>query len=343
MAKSASKKKTVKTPKKQVPASANSNWPLVESQPQEDKTEITLDGCPVELFSVDRVIWKNVTKADLITYYHDVHGYILPHLRDRPLSLHFKLNGPTAPGKYIKDLEGRQLPCAEIFRDQRRHAAQGKRSIIDYLVCNHEATLLWLVNWGCIDVNPWNSRRQTPEHPDWIVIDLDPSEEKLSTRGLQRLRLTVMAAKEYFDEHGLKSFAKTSGKTGLHFLVPCSEHLTTQARAFAEEICAGVHALVPDESTITVSKNQRAGKVFVDFSQNDYADTIAAPYSVRPFSSPQVSTPIELKEITEELDPRNFTMEEVRKRLQKKGDLWANILDKKLAAANNKVLRKLMG
>jgi bifunctional non-homologous end joining protein LigD len=343
MAKSVTKRNSGKGSKKRVATSPNSNWPFVESQPQTDKTEIMLDNCPVELFSVDRPIWKNVTKADLIAYYHDVHEFILPHLHERPLSLHFKLNGPTSPGKYIKDLEGRRPPCAEVFRDRRRHVAQGKRNIIDYLVCNHEAILLWLINWGCIDVNPWNSRRASPDHPDWIVIDLDPSEESLSAKGLKRLRHTAMAAAAYFEEQSLKAFAKTSGKTGLHFLVPCSGFLTTQARALGEEICAGVHAMVPDDSTITVSKNQRAGKVFVDFSQNDYADTIAAVYSVRPFTRPLVSTPLAMKEINDELDPRAFTMDVVRKRLQKNGDLWVKILDKKIANANNKVLRKLMG
>ncbi len=77
-------------------------------------------------------------------------------------------------------MEGRQPDCADLFTDERRHAAAGKRKFIDYLVCNNEATLLWMINWGCIDVNPWNSRMQSPDQPDYIVIDLDPSEDKLS-------------------------------------------------------------------------------------------------------------------------------------------------------------------
>ena len=150
-----------------------------------------------------------------------------------------------------------------------------------------------------------------------------------------------MAAKAYFDSLQLKAYAKTSGKTGLHFLVPCSGFTTKEARAFAEKICAGIHELVPDDATITVSKTGRKGKVFIDFSQNDYADTIAAPYCVRPFDVPLVSTPLSWREINNTIDPRKWTMPVVLRRLDKKGDLFEDIMDAKHAAANNRILKKL--
>jgi bifunctional non-homologous end joining protein LigD len=237
-------------------------------------------------------------------------------------------------------MEGRQPDCAEIFTDERRHDAAGKRKFIDYLVCNNEATLLWMINMGCIDVNPWNSRVQTPDEPDWIVIDLDPSEDSLSSKGLSRLRTTAMAARDFCKSNKLKVFAKSSGKTGMHFLVPCGGFKSAEARALGEQICAGIHALVPNDSTITVSKDQRKGKVFVDFSQNDYADTISAPYCVRPFRMPLVSTPLDLKEISATLDPRKFDMPTIMKRLKRKGDLWDKIGDPKIIDANNRVLKK---
>ena len=93
------------------------------------------------------------------------------------MSLHIKPVNAGAPGFYIKDMEDRQPQCSKIFSDQRRHAVKGKRNKINYLVCNNEATLLWMINLGCIDINPWNSRISAPEHPDFIAIDLDPSDD----------------------------------------------------------------------------------------------------------------------------------------------------------------------
>lgn len=276
----------------------------------------------------------------MIQYYNDIAPYILPHIVDRPQSLHIKLNGASAPGLYIKDMEGRQPGCAAIFSDRRRHKAEGKRDVIDYLVCNNTATLLWMINVGCIDINPWSSRMTGPETPDYIIIDLDPSEEERTEKGLERLRTTVLAAQEYCDAKNLVTFVKTSGKTGMHLLVPCSGFEFPQARMFAEQICEGIHELVPDVSTTNVSVSQRAGKVFVDPSQNDYADTIAAPYSLRPYHLPTVSAPVDKREL-KSIDPHVFTMDNIFERLDKKGDLFQNINDNKMILQNVKALKKM--
>ena len=110
-------------------------------------------------------------------------------------------------------MEGRAPDCADIFKDKRRHEIRGKRNHIDYLVCNNEATLLWMINLGCIDVNPWNSRIYAPDKPDFIAIDLDPTETQKNKFDLSKLIKTSMAAKQFCDDHQLKAFAKTSGKT----------------------------------------------------------------------------------------------------------------------------------
>jgi bifunctional non-homologous end joining protein LigD len=237
-------------------------------------------------------------------------------------------------------MEGRQPECATIFTDKRRHKAEGKRDLIDYLVCNNRATLLWMINIGCIDVNPWSSRITNPEQPDYLIIDLDPSEEKRTAKGLDRLRETAMAALDYCKDKKLRTFVKTSGKTGIHFLVPCRGFAFSQARAFAEDICEEIHQLVPSISTTATSISQRRGKVYIDPSQNDYADTIASPYSVRPYHQPAVSTPLELKEINTTLDPHEFTIDEIFKRISKKGDLFDGINDPRMIEINNKILNK---
>jgi bifunctional non-homologous end joining protein LigD len=179
-----------------------------------------------------------------------------------------------------------------------------------------------------------------PGTPDYIIIDLDPSEEERSGKGLERLQKTAMAAQEYCDAKNLVTFVKTSGKTGMHFLVPCRGFEFTQARLFAEQICEGIHELVLDVSTTNVSVSQRAGKVFVDPSQNDYADTIAAPYSLRPYHLPTVSTPIEKREL-KSIDPHEFMMDNIFQRLNKKGDLFEKINDSKMILHNVKALKKM--
>lgn len=329
-----------KNASKKKPASTASHWRDVERQKIEHESEIEIDGCSITLSDVDRHIWKDITKATLIEYYHSVAQYILPHIQHRPQSLHLKLNGANAPGLYIKDMEGRQPDCAEIYPDKRRHPKQGKRSVIDYLVCNNEATLLWMVNVGCIDINPWNSRVVNIEEPDYIVIDLDPSEKELSAKGLKRLRETALATYEYCHSKALTPFFKTSGKTGVHFLLPCSGFTYAQSRTFAEQISSEVQHLVPSVSTTTVSVSSRGDKVFIDPSQNDYTDTIAAPYSVRPYVVPTVSTPLTSREL-KGLDPRDFAIHNIVKRLKSKKDLFEKISDPAIIKRNNKVLLSL--
>ena len=334
-------KKRLSTRKK-LSTNSNSNWPQVEHQPKNDRTDFTIDDCVINLYAVDREIWHGMTKAEMITYYHQVAPFLLKFIYNRPQSLHVKYKGVHATGVYIKDMEGRQPDCATVFTDQRRHKAEGKRHIIDYLVCNNEATLLWMINLGCIDINPWHARITEPFHPDYIVIDLDPTEKVLSDKGQERLMTVALATKDYCDQLNLKVFAKTSGKTGMHFLVPCSGFDYKQSRQMAKKMCDEVHKLTPDESTTEISVSNRTNKVYLDISQNDYADTIAGPYCLRPYLVPTVSTPLAWKEIKRGLDPGTFTTNIVLKRLASKGDLWAKILAPAIIIHNNKQLRKMM-
>jgi len=320
-----------------------SNWPKVEAQTMNQRGSIDIDGCTVELFNVDRQIWKDIPKARLIQYYHDVSPYILPYLKDRPESLYLKPINAGAEGFYIKDMEGRQPDCASIFTDTRRHIVQGKRSKIDYLVCNNEPTLLWMINLGCIDINPWNSRTTNPSRPDYLAIDLDPTIKDPTHNNLDKLLDTALATKQYLDKMKPKALCKTSGKTGMHFYVPCTGVDYGQARALTEKICADIHVLVPRSSTVENAIAHRGDLVYIDASQNDYADTLAAPYSVRPFHLSTVSTPLGWNEINRRLDPFEFTIDTIPARLKKKGDLFACLLDKKITTANMKTLSKTFG
>lgn len=197
-----------------------------------------------------------------------------------------------------------------------------------------------MINIGCVDVNPWNSRINDIEQPDYIVIDLDPSEEVRSEQGLKRLRETAMAANDYCRKHHLTTFIKTSGKSGIHLLIPCRGFTYPESRSFAGEICESIRKLVPDISTTEISVSQRKGRVFIDPSQNDYADTIAAVYCVRPYVIPCVSTPVGSNEL-KNIDPHDFNIHTIFERLKRKGDLFEDIDDMKMIEKNNGALKKL--
>lgn len=325
----------IKAPK--VKPSEGSNWAGIEKIPVTSRDKIEIGNCTVELTNVEKEIWDGITKADLIMYYNHIAPYILPYLHKRPLSLHIKPNGPSAPGFYIKDMENREPDCADIFSTKRKHAKAGKRSIIDYLVCNNTPTLLYLINVGCIDINPWTSTTDDYLHPDYIVIDLDPSDDDFN-----KVISSALAAKKVFDMLKLRTYPKTSGKTGMHLLIPCKEFTFPQARTIAVRICEMINKQVPEISTVENTISKRGDKLFLDYNQNDEADTIAAAYSVRPAKLPTVSTPLEWKEVTSKLKPSDFTINTIRERLEKKGDLFKGILDERIRKSNSKILKQLL-
>jgi bifunctional non-homologous end joining protein LigD len=321
---------------KKLTTAKDSNWKVLEKIKIVSNEEFKLDDCTINLSDIDRNVWKGIPKAKLIEYYHSVSKYILPHLKGRPLSLHVKPKGANAPGMYIKDMEGREPDCAEVFQDTRRHKKAGKNDKINYLVCNNEATLLYLINLGCIDVNPWMSRTSDPLHPDFINIDLDPSDNDFN-----KVIESALAAKEILKEYKLKAFIKTSGKTGMHIYIPVRGISYPQARIYSEQLGAEIHRLVPRISTTNVSINSRGKKLFIDPSQNDYADTLACPYSVRPHRVPTVSAPLDWKEVKKGLDPADFNIDTMTKRLRSKGDLFKDVLSESIARKNLAQLKKI--
>jgi len=320
-----------------VPTSEDSNWQELEKEKITSSAVFEIEGKQLTLTNVEKELWAGITKADLIQYYHSIAPYILPYLKDRAESLHVKNIKPTAPGLYIKDMEGHQPEWAKIFSTPRKHKKKGKRDTIDYLVCNDEATLLYMINLGCIDVNPWTSRIDHFQEPDFIIIDLDPSDDDF-----KKVIKTALAAKKVFDKLKLKAFPKTSGKTGLHLYIPCEGFGFPDARSIAVKICNEISSSVPDISTTENTISKRGTKLFVDYNQNDEADTVAVPYCVRPAASPTVSTPLQWKEVNESLDPKKFDIHNIVERINKKGDLFKNALDEKIRKSNFKVLKQFL-
>ena len=144
------------------------------------------------------------------------------------------------------------------------------------------------------------------------------------------------------DENAIRAVVKTSGKTGMHIYIPCNEFDFVKAREIAENICNEVHQLVPSITATNVSINQRGNKLFIDPSQNDFADTLAAPYSVRPHYLPTVSTPLSWKEVKPNLDPHAFNIQTVHERIKKKGDLFKDLLLTRQSVKNTRGLKKFL-
>jgi len=262
-----------------------------------------------------------ITKGDIINYYQEVADFILPYLKDRPQSMNRFPNGIEGQSFYQKDVDTEKIPSwlktAKIY-------SKSNEKYIDYLLCNDKATLLYMANLGCIEINPWNSTIHNLENPDWIVIDLDP----LKTDFREVVR-TAVAVKELMDEMETECYCKTSGATGLHIYVPLGAKYKYDAVViFAELVAHTVNVRLPGTTSIIRSVQKRQHRVYLDYLQNAKGQTLAAPYSVRPKPGATVSTPLEWKEVNEELSPSQFTIRNVLQRLEKKGDLWKPVLGK---------------
>ncbi|MCW3103770.1 MAG: dependent ligase [Bacteroidetes bacterium] len=273
-----------------------------------------------------------ITKGDIVNYYREVAPLMLPYLKGRPQSMNRFPNGISGPSFYQKDVDTAKAPgwitTEKIF-------SESTNEYVDYLVCNDEATLLYMANLGCIEINPWNSRIGSIENPDWAVIDLDP--EAIPFKEVVK---TALEVKKLLDELGADCYCKTSGATGLHIFIPLGAKYDYDiVKTFAELIAQTVFSRIPSITSILRSPKKRQKKVYLDFLQNRRGQTLAAPYSVRPKPGATVATPLEWSEVNNKLDPTSFTIKTILKRLDKKGDLWKPVLGK--GADLMKILKKM--
>jgi bifunctional non-homologous end joining protein LigD len=301
--------------------------------------------------------WPAVTQRDLLRYCAGMAVYILPHLRDRPLTLHRYPTGVGGKHFYQKHVETELPPYVErvsIFAEQ--HASSG-----DHVVCNNLATLLWLAQTANLELHPWYSRVvggvdtvDLPEtfsgsverleasvlnYPDFMVFDLDPylysgseeqgSEPLLHEAGFVRTCETAFWVKDVLEQLHLRSLVKTSGRTGLHILVPVRrEYDYDTIRQMAELICRHVVSEHPRDVTMEWSIERRRGKVFLDYNQNTRGKTLASAYSPRALPGAPVAVPLEWSEL-HHVYPTDFTMRTVEVRLARVGDLWGHIVQDK--------------
>jgi bifunctional non-homologous end joining protein LigD len=276
---------------------------------------------PFELTHLDKVFFPKhkYTKGDLIEYYESVAEYILPYLKDRPHSLNRMPSGIKGESFYQKNNPHLPawVPSTDIF-------SESNNEDLHWIVGGELNTLKYMVQLGCVEINPWNSRVGHLDRPDWIVIDLDP--EGIGFKQVIEVAHTV---KDVCDEWKIPTYPKTSGKTGIHIYIPMQAKYTfEQARNLAHLIVLEVHKRQPATTSVERHPEKRKHKIYLDWLQNRAGQTLAAPYSVRPTPDASVSMPLHWDEVTPTLLPSDFTIRNALKRLQKTGDLWKPVTGK---------------
>jgi bifunctional non-homologous end joining protein LigD len=297
--------------------------------------ETLLDGPrKVSLTHPERVLFPEdgLTKGDLVHYYRDVAPFLLPYLKDRPLTLERYPQGIGAPSFFEKN-----VPLgAPAWLETVAMPSTGRRKTVNYPLCNDEASLLWAANMGAITLHVWMSRVGTITHPDYILFDLDPF-EGCTVKTLARVALHVRGELEAI---GLPPLVKTTGGKGLHLLVPLEPvYAYDEVRGFGEILARRAHEALPDLVTLDRSKAKRSeGTVYMDWVQLGQGKTLVPPFVVRAREGAPVSMPLEWREVeamessrgkdtTREL--RRWNITNVPRLLAENGDPWARTYAKK--------------
>ncbi|HEX6227590.1 MAG TPA: non-homologous end-joining DNA ligase [Chryseolinea sp.] len=296
-----------------------------ENNDPEDAKLLSVDGHQVKLTNQQKIYWpkEGFTKGDVLNYYNSISKFILPYLKDRPQSLKRNPNGIADKGFFHKDA-GDKAPS---WVDHAQLYSESAEKNIDYIVCNNRATLLYLNNLGCIEINPWNSRLKKLDHPDYLVMDIDPAD----TSSFEEVIETALVIKNILDKAQAPSYCKTSGATGLHIYVPVhAAYHYDQVRAFAEIIATLTQEQLPATTTTERALNKRKGRIYIDYLQNKRGQTLASVYSLRPVPAASISTPLTWKEVKPGLLPAQFNIRTMMKRMDKVGDLFQGVLKEKL-------------
>ncbi|TRO64115.1 DNA ligase D [Christiangramia sabulilitoris] len=282
---------------------------------------LEIGGRKVNITNLEKIYWPDsgLRKYDLIDYYLHVSDYILPYLIDRPQNLHRHPNGINKPGFYQKDNEGLLAKWLNTFKI---YSASSKRDI-DYLLCQDEASLLYMANLGCIELNPWNSKINELDSPDYAVIDLDPSPKNTFKQVIE----VAQVSKEILDAADIPAFCKTSGSSGLHIYIPLNaKYSYDEARDFIKLLCYFINERTRDLTTMERALKKRNGKIYLDYLQNRRGQTLASAYCVRPRPGAPVSAPIQWDELNTDLRIKDFNIQNMPARLQDKGDLFQGVL-----------------
>jgi len=302
------------------PAEAGGRRTLLN--PTEQRQVRMVCGHELTFNNLGKIFWprEGYTKRDLINYYYQAASYILPYLRRRPQSLNRFPNGIEGKSFYQKDVTATAPDWIGQFP---YHTSTGEDK--NFVVPEDEASLLWMANLGAIEMNPWNSTIDSPDHPDWCIIDLDPTESNTFVQVIRTARTT----KTVLDELDVPGYPKTSGSTGIHIYIPMGAKYTyDECQAFGKLIATMVHERLPRITSIERLTERRKGLIYVDYLQNRPKATLAAPYSVRPKPGATVSMPLHWEEVKNGLSISRFTLKNAMARMKTEGDLFKPVLGK---------------
>jgi bifunctional non-homologous end joining protein LigD len=295
---------------------------------------LTVAGRDVRLTNLRKPFWpeRGITKGALIQYYADVAPVLLPHIRDRAMVMKRYPHGAAGPFFFMK-----RAPAPRPGWIRTCAIDHGSDNVIDFPVIDDEPSLLWVINLGCIDLNQWYARCDDVDRPDYLHFDLDPGEGAT----FAQVRETALAVREALELLRMKPLVKTSGSKGLHVYVPIvrgpvQKTVWTFAKAIAMELASRYPSLMTSEYRVA---SRPRGRVLVDYNQNAWGRTLASIYSVRPRPLASVSTPVTWDEVSRGVEVDDFTLENVRPRIARLGDLWKPLL----GARGRTDLMKLMG
>lgn len=277
-------------------------------------------GSPQKLTNPDRVLYpaEGITKADVAAYYEAVAPALLAALKDRPLTLVHWNQGIAKPSWFQQDVGA----MAEEWMRVVETPARTRNKPVRHLVADGRRALRWLAQNSVLEIHAWHSRASTLTQPDWVVFDLDPAEGETIEQALE----VAVVLDGMFERLGLPSVPKTTGKRGLHILVPLAKgHTYEDAQSFALQVGQTVAKQLKNV-TLERSLSARKGRLYFDCMQNAYGKTVIAPYSPRGVAGAPVSTPLRWSEVRPGLDPRRFNLRTMPARLREVGDLFAPAL-----------------
>jgi bifunctional non-homologous end joining protein LigD len=258
---------------------------------------------------------SDITKEDVVDYYLKISGYMLSHISDRPVTMHRYPDGITG-----KDFYHKEAPDYFPGWIERVRISLEKGEEQEQILCQNKLSLAYIADQGCIVPHIWLSRKDRLRYPDKLIFDLDPPGDDFS-----EVVFAAMKLREILEGVGLLPFVMNTGSSGLHVVVPIKREKTfDDVRSFAEKVSESASEQFPDRLTTKKRKNERKGRIFVDYLRNAYGQTSVAPYAPRAIEGAPVATPLDWDEVRENIGPGRYTISNIMRRLGAKGDPWSD-------------------
>ncbi|MEK6373668.1 MAG: non-homologous end-joining DNA ligase [Acidobacteriota bacterium] len=274
----------------------------------------------VRLTNLQKLFWKNlkITKRDLLQYYADVSPWLLPHVVDRAMVMKRYPNGAEGDFFYMKRAPEPRPEWIEVC------PIPHTEGLVNYPMIQDLPSLLWVINLGCIDLNPWYARCDDWDRPDFLHFDLDPG----PGANFERVRSVALRVRDVLDEFAIPSYPKTTGSKGIHVYIPIVRGpVQKDVWTFAKAIAVELETRHPGIITAEYRKVKRPhGRVLVDYNQNAWGRTLASIYSVRPTPVASVSMPVTWDEVERGVRIEDFRIDNALRRLKKLGDLWKPVI-----------------